>query len=82
MNNKIHLTHIKKSSLILYALLFITSGFLGGLLGSGGGILLVIALSNIIKYKSDKKTIFATSLAIILPMSAINSIIYQNSFKT
>ncbi len=64
---------------ILHPLLFFTAGVVGGLLGSGGGILVVLALKHLIKYKQDKKTIFATSMAIILPMSAISSVIYSRS---
>lgn len=69
---------IQKSAL-LHSMLFFAAGLVGGLLGSGGGILVILALTHLIKYKPDKKTIFATSMAIILPMSAISSIIYSKN---
>lgn len=64
---------------LLYSLLFFSAGIVGGLLGSGGGVLIVIALKHLIDYKHDRKQIFATSMAIILPMSAISSLIYAKN---
>lgn len=67
----------KIPSKILYSALFFISGIVGGLLGSGGGVIAVLALNRLIKDKQKKKIVFATSMAIILPMSAISSVIYS-----
>ena len=67
------------SSYIILSLLFLLSGIIGGLFGSGGGILAVFVLKHLIKDKQNEKSVFATSMAIILPMSAISAVIYSKN---
>ncbi|MBE6642975.1 MAG: sulfite exporter TauE/SafE family protein [Ruminococcaceae bacterium] len=52
-----------------------TAGFVNGLLGTGGGILLVFALNYMFK-KADGKDIYATTLVVTLCMSAVSVFIY------
>ncbi|MBE6574054.1 MAG: sulfite exporter TauE/SafE family protein [Ruminococcaceae bacterium] len=64
--------------------LFLTgacAGFLNGLLGTGGGIIIIFALSRINK-NNDPKDNFATAIAAILPMSVVSAGFYltRNSF--
>lgn len=51
------------------------AGFVNGLLGTGGGILLVFFLNYIFKDK-DSKDIYATVLVITLAMSLVSAFIY------
>jgi len=59
---------------IMTALTGIVTGFVNGLFGSGGGILLVPALQKFFKFEQHKS--HATALAIILPVSVLSSFIY------
>lgn len=52
------------------------AGFINGLLGSGGGIVLIFAYSFIVKKKRSSKDNFATSLAVMTPVSAVSAIMY------
>ena len=70
---------------ITITLLFIgfIAGFTNGLLGTGGGIILVFALKYLYKNK-ELKDVFATTLAVILALSAVSAIVYlrKNSLPT
>ncbi len=50
------------------------AGFINGLLGSGGGVLIVLYLT--IMAKTGRKNAQATAIAVILPMAILSSIIY------
>lgn len=52
----------------------IVSGFINGLLGSGGGTIIVPALEYFNKTEEHKA--HATAIAVILPLSVISSLIY------
>jgi len=63
---------MKKS--IASTLTGLVTGFVNGLFGSGGGILLVPALQKFFKLEQHKS--HATALAIILPISVLSAFIY------
>jgi hypothetical protein len=52
----------------------ILAGFINGLLGSGGGVLVVLFLT--IFAKVGRKNSQATAIAVILPLAILSSIIY------
>ena len=60
---------------IFYYILGLISGFANGLFGSGGGMIVVPMLE---KADIEPQKAHATSLAIILPLSILSSIIYFN----
>ena len=53
----------------LFCAISFLAGGINGFVGTGGGILLVFALSGVLKV--DKKDAFATALSITVPISAI-----------
>lgn len=55
-------------------LIGVITGFINGLFGSGGGIIVVPALIFLLKVDDHKA--HATAIAIILPLSIISTIIY------
>ncbi len=59
---------------MFYYILGLVSGFLNGLFGSGGGI---IAVPMLEKSGLEAKKAHATSIAIILPLSVISTVIYM-----
>ena len=54
----------------------IASGFINGLLGAGGGIIIVFALSQLLKNDAEPRDIFANALCVMLPVSLVSCIIY------
>lgn len=54
---------------VLFCALALLAGGINGFVGTGGGILLVFALSVVLRV--EKKDAFATSLSITVPLSAI-----------
>ena len=53
------------------------AGVVNGLLGAGGGILIIAALSKIMKIElRDKRDVFVNSLCVMLPISAVSCFIY------
>lgn len=53
------------------------AGFVNGLLGAGGGILIVYGLRRLSSSeKRDPRTVYATAIAVILPLSLLSVIQY------
>ena len=53
------------------------AGFVGGLLGAGGGIVIVVGLSRLYRKElRDPRTVFASTIAVMLPLSLISAIRY------
>lgn len=52
-------------------------GFVNGMLGAGGGILIVFGLGWLLRGKiRDPRVIYATAIAVILPLSVLSAIQY------
>ena len=64
-----------KASFLLLAAGGILAGFINGLLGAGGGIIIVFILSKLLK-ESEPRDIFANALCVMLPLSIVSCIIY------
>ena len=76
MNSQIRL--VKKRRLLLWGGL--AAGFLNGLLGAGGGIVIIWILEKTLEYRTDdKRDVFANALAVMLPISAMSAISYAVS---
>lgn len=69
--------YLERNSIMYKILTGLVSGFLNGLLGSGGGTIVVPALEFIHKIEEHKA--HATAILIILPLSIISTAIYFNS---
>lgn len=53
------------------------AGFLNGLLGAGGGILIVFGLNQLLgKSLADPRSVFASAIAVMLPLSLLSVIQY------
>ena len=53
------------------------AGLVNGLVGAGGGVICVFALSYLLRDRvEDRKDIFANTIAIMLPLSAVSSLLY------
>ncbi len=61
--------------LFLLAMTGALAGFLNGFLGSGGGIILIFAMTWLCP-KTETKERFATAVTAILPLSAFSTFIY------
>lgn len=66
--------HLKKGEKIKLTLTGLLAGFINGLLGSGGGVLVVLYLT--IMAGIGQKKAQATAIAVILPLAVLSSIIY------
>lgn len=62
----------------------VVAGFLNGLLGAGGGIVIVFGLGALLRDKlQDPRSIYATAIAVMLPLSAFSAWQYfQNGHLT
>lgn len=70
-----------KLRLSVIALLSFFAGTVNGFLGTGGGIVLMFALSLLPTKGNDEiRDRFATVIAVILPLSLISLFAYDNSF--
>ena len=65
-----------KSRLPLVVFGGLLAGFINGLLGSGGGIIIVFLFSLIIKDTCDARDIFANTLCVTLPISIVSCVVY------
>lgn len=75
------MTSASKNSKFLLVLGGLGAGFLNGLLGAGGGILLVWVLGRILADSTRKSSelhreVFANALATMLPISAVSAVTY------
>ena len=53
------------------------AGFLNGLLGAGGGIVIVFGLSKLLGDRlQDRRSVFPTAIAIMLPLSLLSVLQY------
>lgn len=69
---------MKRSKNTIFAILLgSVSGFLSGLLGGGGGMIVVPFLTFILK--KSTKIAHATAILIILPVTAVSGIVYAVS---
>lgn len=69
-----------RRSLLYFILVCTAGGFINGLLGAGGGILLVWAFSTCIKDHSPDRIrdTFAATLAAVIPITALSALLYGN----
>ena len=59
--------------MLIIAFSGIAAGVVNGFIGTGGGIILVLVLSKLMK---NAKDVFATVIAAVLPMSAVSAVSY------
>ena len=52
------------------------AGFVNGLLGAGGGIPVVFALSGLFGEECDRRELYANALCVMLPISAVSCLRY------
>ncbi len=64
--------------IVLLALAGAAAGALNGLIGTGGGIVIVYAVGRMSRASplADRRDVFATAVASILPISAVSAAIY------
>ncbi len=72
------MTHLssRRARLAVLALGGLAAGFLNGLLGAGGGILLVFVMGLAMGEELDGKDIFANALCVMLPISLLSVATY------
>lgn len=67
-------------SLLLLALGGALGGFINGLLGAGGGIIITLALSRLLpKDEESRRSVFACSLCVTLPLSLLTLARYASA---
>ncbi len=65
---------------VKYFITGIITGFINGLFGSGGGTIVVPAMTHVLKV--DERKAHATAIAIILPLTILSTIIYISNKQT
>ncbi len=64
--------------LIKLVLAGLLAGLVNGLLGAGGGIVVVVALTRLLGNRlKDKNDAFATALCVMLPISLLSVVLYS-----
>ena len=65
-------------ALLIFILICLAAGFLNGLLGAGGGILLVWAFSSCMKDPTTDgvRNVFAATLSAVIPITALSACLY------
>ncbi len=65
-------------ALLIFILICLAAGFLNGLLGAGGGILLVWAFSSCMKDPTADgvRNVFAATLSAVIPITALSACLY------
>ncbi|MEG9429476.1 MAG: sulfite exporter TauE/SafE family protein [Christensenellaceae bacterium] len=64
----------KKRKNALKTVVGLIAGFINGLFGGGGGMIVVPCLKYLLKYETDSA--HATAIAVILPLSVLSGIFY------
>ena len=72
--------HLK--TILKLLLLGTAAGFVNGLIGSGGGILVVFGLAPLITDPDGKRDVFVNALAVMLPISLVSAISYISTGRT
>lgn len=72
----------RKKTLAKLLLLGTAAGFVNGLLGSGGGILVVFGLAPLIADNDGRRDVFANALAVMIPVSLVSAISYISAGRT
>ncbi len=64
---------------VVFALILtgLTAGFVNGLFGAGGGVITVLILTAVLK--NEKKTAHATTVAVMLALSAVSIFFYARN---
>jgi uncharacterized membrane protein YfcA len=81
LTSRTHSRSLAASDLLFLLLIGALSGFINGLLGTGGGIVLVLSLSRFChrkskqhsRYSMEKRDVFANALAVMLPISLFSA---------
>ena len=63
-------------SLIILMLCGAVGGFINGLLGAGGGIIIIYLLSALLRERASGRDIFANSLCVMFPLSIVSCAVY------
>ena len=83
MSDKIFSASNTKIRVGIILLLGALSGFVNGLLGAGGGILIVYAMNYALKGRTadsiDSRDLYANALCVMLPVSAVSCVRYAFS---
>lgn len=68
-------------SIVIFILVCIAAGFINGLLGAGGGILLVWTFGACIRDPGGEavRDTFAATLAAVVPITALSSFLYNST---
>ncbi len=72
--------YLKKRNYLPVVLLGLLAGFLNGLLGAGGGIVLVFGLRRLFSERvRDGRSLYASAIAVMLPLSALSAWQYRKT---
>ena len=72
--------YLRKRDYLPVAALGLAAGFLNGLLGAGGGIVLVFGLRRLFSKKvRDGRSFYASAIAVMLPLSLLSAWQYRKA---